>query len=442
MDDLSIEEMMAASADLLQAIEDEGLVDMMPDSPLGEGRKGALMYDGNLTIDDEREVSVSFDSGPLGLGLHNAQPPERGAPSREHPEGSPTRIARMDYPVVLKDLPTRDGRPGQAELHNKEQTKLGNNRELVLPGMSLTKLNYQDLRQLDYKAVLDRIKMESRPIILTFENLQVAGSNKVGAPGFMDEALVVVKLGNLARLQELYEKNNTVNDQLGEPKAWEIPFLSKLARNAAKEGHRAVLHWLLMQGADAKLQADGSKDDRDGGWNCFHQAASGSSSGAVEAMQMLLSKEKELLHARNSKGFTAFDVAADAGSLAAVRWLVEEHNVPSWDSHQTFGCNGFQLACRRGKLQVAEYLLSIENVPGVWMWKTKLERVQCMDSKGKTALHYAGTHTLHTIPIGTPYTLYTTLIPPSTTQRRRASSTPAPGSSPRERSPCRGTTTG
>jgi ankyrin repeat protein len=141
-----------------------------------------------------------------------------------------------------------------------------------------------------------------------------------------------------------------------------------------------------MQGADAKLQADGSKDDRDGGWNCFHQAASG---GGVDAMKLLLSKEKELLHMRNSKAFTAFDVAADAGSLAAVRFLVEAHNVPSWDSHPTFGCNGFQLACRRGKLQVAEYLLSIENVPGVWMWRSKLERVQCMDSKGKTALHYA-----------------------------------------------------
>jgi hypothetical protein len=61
MEELSIEEMMAASADLLQAIEDEGLVDM-PDSPSGIDRKSAMMSD-ELTIDDEREVSVSFDVG-------------------------------------------------------------------------------------------------------------------------------------------------------------------------------------------------------------------------------------------------------------------------------------------------------------------------------------------------------------------------------------------
>jgi hypothetical protein len=103
--------------------------------------------------------------------------------------------------------------------------------------MALTKLNYQDLRQLDYKKVLEKIRVESRPVILSFANLAVDASNKVGAPSMMDEALVVVRLGNLARLKELYEKNNTVNDQLGEPQAWEIPFLSKLARNAAKEGH-------------------------------------------------------------------------------------------------------------------------------------------------------------------------------------------------------------
>jgi hypothetical protein len=98
-------------------------------------------------------VVISFGPGSLGLGLVKG------------PEHSPLK-------AMVQDLPAIDGKPGPAEQYNISVQKRGTGTGLLVPGMMLTHIDGNSVRNVPYqdiiKAIVSRPRTQANPLVLTF----------------------------------------------------------------------------------------------------------------------------------------------------------------------------------------------------------------------------------------------------------------------------------
>lgn len=145
-------------------------------------------------------------------------------------------------------------------------------------------------------------------------------------------------VGNLERVRELAEQSPEVVNSFAADGFYPLGL-------AAFFGHRAVVEFLLKQGADVSLAAQNEQKV-----TALHAAVARRD---AEIVKMLLERGADA-NARQERGFAPLHDAAANGNEALVRLLLE-HGARA-DAHTADGKTPADMAAERGHTELAQYL--------------------------------------------------------------------------------------